>query len=959
MKRFIAGFPLSTSQTMLMLAMLVVALVPLGMGNALNATAPHPAAAQNPPPATPADPDISVDGCSITVSFVADEAGDHQIGLYTISTGAEVVLEDFTGVNSGETVQLGPLDISALANASPNVANFFGEGYRVFVRTPSDTFSTDVTTPLPDSCAPDGVPVPGKPDTTINTETCVFNVNYYVTDTAVWGFSLTVIGITFITEDSTDPISPTAFASFNYTIDSGTILAAFSNPITLTITQDGNTFHTETLEPFPADCTPDTVPSNPPSNPDITVDGCLLTVTFTPETSDDYTVILIPDSAGTREVEQTFSTTAGIEETFQYDIANDPEPSTDFFWDQIRVTITWGVANVEATFIDPFPEDCAPADANLPSQPIVELDGCELGVNFLATDSGTYTLELSSDGVFFTDSVADASPGDRITFSYEVDENTPTTAFNASFDVRVLENGNTVFTGTAGPFSAGCAEPTNPPSNPIISIDGCTLTASFTATADSSYTIALNSSGNFHTEEQAGVTTGDTVTFTYTPNATTPADAFANPFQLTLLQGTIPVYSNPAGPFDSSCQPSDDPTVDDPAVALNGCTLTVSFVATSGTDVTYTFTLSDAGETQTINQQTDTATEGDTVTFTYTADGSSPVLVFTEQVRVSLSANGTPGFGGLVGPFSGDCFTPDTPPTAPTVTFDGCTLTVAFTATSNNTYQLALVNNVDNTNFHTAEQTGVMVGDSVTFTYTPDTDTPDGAFTTGFQLTILEGGAGVFTGPYGPFEVACDPDDGEDDGGEDDNGGGDTPTQTNPTVTVNTCSLSITFTASPGGTFTLTLSDASGTVYSETQSAAEGEVVTFNYTAVAPTSLTISLSDGTTETFSGSTGAFAATCSSEPIEVGCDSPIPAGSVVGEVLAPSIFYWGPELWMTTSPPISIPTEPRKTLWVVGMDADRELYQVVFACDLLWLPVEVMGPNFDRVWNGTPLPTRIVE
>jgi hypothetical protein len=43
----------------------------------------------------------------------------------------------------------------------------------------------------------------------------------------------------------------------------------------------------------------------------------------------------------------------------------------------------------------------------------------------------------------------------------------------------------------------------------------------------------------------------------------------------------------------------------------------------------------------------------------------------------------------------------------------------------------------------------------------------------------------------------------------------------------------------------------------------------------------------------------------------------------------------------------------------VDASGEFYQFVWSCNLLWAPVNTLGPNFDDVWNGTPLPTTVVE
>jgi hypothetical protein len=49
----------------------------------------------------------------------------------------------------------------------------------------------------------------------------------------------------------------------------------------------------------------------------------------------------------------------------------------------------------------------------------------------------------------------------------------------------------------------------------------------------------------------------------------------------------------------------------------------------------------------------------------------------------------------------------------------------------------------------------------------------------------------------------------------------------------------------------------------------------------------------------------------------------------------------------------------TYWVIGVDASGEYYKIVLACQYLWVPVSAMQPNFDAVWQGRPLPTRVVD
>jgi hypothetical protein len=98
--------------------------------------------------------------------------------------------------------------------------------------------------------------------------------------------------------------------------------------------------------------------------------------------------------------------------------------------------------------------------------------------------------------------------------------------------------------------------------------------------------------------------------------------------------------------------------------------------------------------------------------------------------------------------------------------------------------------------------------------------------------------------------------------------------------------------------------------------------------------------------------------SCEPgVAAGCDMYIPltADAVVGAFVADANVYWAPG--MLTAPLATIGA--RNTAWVLGVDATGQYYKIVWVCQLLWVPVGTMGPNFDQVWNGKPLPTSIVH
>ena len=83
--------------------------------------------------------------------------------------------------------------------------------------------------------------------------------------------------------------------------------------------------------------------------------------------------------------------------------------------------------------------------------------------------------------------------------------------------------------------------------------------------------------------------------------------------------------------------------------------------------------------------------------------------------------------------------------------------------------------------------------------------------------------------------------------------------------------------------------------------------------------------------------------------------LPLGSVVGSVLATGHAHWAPRADAVSD---DVVIEANKTLWVVGIDEAGSYYKVMLSGRYFWLPVAVMGPNFDEVWNGTPLPTTVV-
>ncbi len=88
---------------------------------------------------------------------------------------------------------------------------------------------------------------------------------------------------------------------------------------------------------------------------------------------------------------------------------------------------------------------------------------------------------------------------------------------------------------------------------------------------------------------------------------------------------------------------------------------------------------------------------------------------------------------------------------------------------------------------------------------------------------------------------------------------------------------------------------------------------------------------------------------------GCALNVPSTSVVGEAPAGARVYYEPGK-LTESPAITL--NPG-TYWVIGQDTSETYYKIVLACQFRWVLKDTMGPNYDTVWNGRPLPTLVVS
>lgn len=84
-------------------------------------------------------------------------------------------------------------------------------------------------------------------------------------------------------------------------------------------------------------------------------------------------------------------------------------------------------------------------------------------------------------------------------------------------------------------------------------------------------------------------------------------------------------------------------------------------------------------------------------------------------------------------------------------------------------------------------------------------------------------------------------------------------------------------------------------------------------------------------------------------------PLPDTAVGGRFVSTTALYWAPNLGAETDEVMEV----GQTLWVLGVDATGQFYQVVLSGQYLWVPVWTMAPNYDDVWHGTLLPTTVVD
>ena len=94
---------------------------------------------------------------------------------------------------------------------------------------------------------------------------------------------------------------------------------------------------------------------------------------------------------------------------------------------------------------------------------------------------------------------------------------------------------------------------------------------------------------------------------------------------------------------------------------------------------------------------------------------------------------------------------------------------------------------------------------------------------------------------------------------------------------------------------------------------------------------------------------------SDDCTLGQSPMIPSQAVVGTFTQDSELYYEPGNLLE---PFTV-VEAGKSYWVAGQDESGMYRKVLIACTWVWVRAETVGPNFDEVWNGTPLPTTVVE
>ena len=83
--------------------------------------------------------------------------------------------------------------------------------------------------------------------------------------------------------------------------------------------------------------------------------------------------------------------------------------------------------------------------------------------------------------------------------------------------------------------------------------------------------------------------------------------------------------------------------------------------------------------------------------------------------------------------------------------------------------------------------------------------------------------------------------------------------------------------------------------------------------------------------------------------------IPDDAVMGTFTADTALHFQPDASAVTPYTMDV----GQSLWVFGLDSSGAFYQVLLSGKTYWVPVSSIGPTYSPPWNGTSLPSGMVQ
>jgi hypothetical protein len=183
---------------------------------------------------------------------------------------------------------------------------------------------------------------------------------------------------------------------------------------------------------------------------------------------------------------------------------------------------------------------------------------------------------------------------------------------------------------------------------------------------------------------------------------------------------------------------------------------------------------------------------------------------------------------------------------------------------------------------------------------------------------------------------------------------------TAPIITVYQCTLSVEFDAQVPGYYEVRIWDNGVVTHSQTQAGAFfGDTLVFQFSVLdlAPSGapgVAVEIVKAGVRLFATEVPIIQGTCYNS-LAGGCTPALTADAAVGSVTQTTAAYFDPSAGAATTTVLPVGS----TWWVLGKDASGAFYKVLISCQPVWVPVGDMGPNYDAVWNGHPLPTTVVK